>query len=66
MSKNYIQYNGERLNLDEWTTMYNKAKETGHGEAYIRQLVHRTKTGKTRKPIEFRELKEIGLTLVKK
>lgn len=63
---NYIYYNGEKLLFSDWTTMYEKARQIGNGEAYVRQLVHRKKRGKTQQPIEFVEIPELGLTLVKK
>jgi len=65
-NKNYIFYDGEKLMLDEWTTVSNKAKTLPHGEAYVRQLIHRTKKGKTNQPIDFRHLEALGITLVKK
>lgn len=61
---NYIYYNGERLNLSEWVPMAIKAKELGYNEAYVRLLVHRSRNNKGKKRIEYKDIPELGLTLV--
>lgn len=66
VNKNYILYNGEKLSLDDWTTMAAKATELGRSEGYIRKLVFRTKKGEGKKHIEYKHIKELNLTLVKK
>lgn len=61
---NYIMYDGEKLNLADWIPMHVKAKELGYNEAYIRQLVYRTKEGIGKKKIAHKVISELGLTLV--
>jgi hypothetical protein len=61
---NYIMYNGERLDLSKWVPMHVKAKELKVNEAYVRQLVHRTREGIGKKRIDHKEIKELGITLV--
>lgn len=70
MSKkdNYIMYNGERLNLADWVTPAEKCKDyEGKTESYVRKLVWNNRQQFTgRKQIDYREIPELGLTLVKK
>lgn len=61
---NYIMYDGERLDLSAWVPMHVKAKELGYNEAYVRQLVYRTKEGIGKKRIAHKDIKELGLILV--
>lgn len=62
---NYIYYNGERLVLSEWTTMAQKANDLGRSEGYIRKLVFNARKGKSQ-PVQYFEIPELNLTLVKK
>lgn len=54
------------IDLDVWTTQTAKAKAEGLNESTIRQRVSRTKRGKAKQSIEYWEIKELNLTLVKK
>lgn len=63
---NYIMYNGERLPFSDWITMYDKAQKEGRGKSYYRTRVYRTKNKKTTDPIEFKEIPELGLTLIRR
>lgn len=63
---NYIMYNGERLDLSVWVPMSVKAEEYGKSEGYFRKRVFRTRHNKTPDPIEFKDIPELKLTLVKR
>jgi hypothetical protein len=64
--ENYIYYNGETLLLSDWTTQALMAKEAKLSEGYIRKLKFRTKHKAGGKTIDYREIPELNLTLVKK
>jgi hypothetical protein len=64
---NYIMYNGERLDLSEWVIPSILAKEfTGNSDGYVRKLKWKKKHDKPGATIDFREIPELKLTLLKK
>lgn len=63
--QNYITYNGKRLRLSEWCTMAQKAKDLDKSEGYVRKLVWLKRKGKEQ-PIEFLDIPELNLTIVKR
>jgi hypothetical protein len=54
------------IDLDIWTTQAKKALETNIKLTTISQQVVRTKKGETTHPVEYWEIPELGITLVKK
>lgn len=54
------------IDLDVWTTQAKKAEESGIKLTTISQQIVRTKKGQTTKPVEYWEIPQLGITLVKK
>lgn len=55
------------IDLKEWTTPANKARELGLSESVIRQRIHRTNIGKPgNKPEKAWYIEELNLVLVKR
>lgn len=64
---NYIYYNGERLDLSEWVIPSVMVEGIdGVSDGYVRKLKWKAKHKKPGKNIEYREIPELNLTLVKK
>jgi len=63
---NYIYYNGEQLLLSEWTTMAMKAVDLEKSEGFVRKQVFRKKHKIGKQTIEYRDIPELKLTIVKK
>ena len=54
------------IDLAVWTTQARKAGDTGTKLTTISQQIVRTKKGQTTHPVEYWEIPELGITLVKK
>lgn len=64
---NYIMYNGERLDLTEWVIpSVLAASYKDNDESYVRKLKWKKKHDKPGANIDFREIPELNLTLLKK
>lgn len=69
MSKkdNYIMYNGERLDLSEWVIPSVLAVSYAkYDDSYVRKLKWKKKHKKPGANIDYREIPELNLTLLKK
>jgi hypothetical protein len=54
------------IDLDTWTTQAQYAAEQGIKLNTVSQRLKRTKEGKSAQPIEYLDVKELGITLVKR
>ena len=66
---NYIMYEGEKLNLSEWVLPAVKAADfDDNDDSYVRKLIwnRRHHAATKRKQIDFKEIPELGITLVRK
>lgn len=54
------------IDLNVWTTQAKKADESGIKLTTISQQIVRTKKGQTPHPVEYWDIPELGITLVKK
>ena len=64
---NYIMYNGERLDLTEWLIPSVLAKEYSDFDAgYVRKLKWKKKHNQPGANLDYREIPELNLTLLKR
>lgn len=54
------------INLNEWATQKDYAKLVGKEFPAIRQQLKRTKKGKSTQPLEYWDIPELNITLIKK
>lgn len=54
------------IDLDTWTTQKDYAKLVGKEFAAIRQQLKRTKKGTCKEPLEYLDVPELNITLIKK
>jgi hypothetical protein len=62
----YLMNNTITINLDEWTTQTKLAPLIKMKENTLIQQIKRAKEGKSKTSIEFWEIPELNITLVKK
>lgn len=64
---NYIMYDGEKLYLGEWVIPSVLAKDySNNADGYVRKLKWKKKHNKPGANVDFREIPELNLTLVKR
>jgi hypothetical protein len=54
------------IDLNVWTTQQEYAASNGIKLNTVSQRLKRTKDGKTTNPIEYLDIKELGITLIKR
>ena len=60
------KHNTKQLDLSQWVTQVEYAKLTGYKLGTISQWIKRAKAGEGKKGIEYLDVPELGLTLVRR
>lgn len=66
MDKSKHTHDTITIDLNVWTTQAKKADQTGIKLTTISQQIVRTRKNQTTNPVEYWEIPELGLTLVKR